>query len=149
MGTRRKFLKDCSAITVMAMAAPIGVCAAPNLPVRQKSPEALSCSAFAAQRNTHFQICGPNGVVTVKLDEVRIAPEPPPQPGKRPLPDAGNEKFSLIFSGARREMLEQETYVFEHETLGRMSLFIVPVFTRHPEKIDYEAVFNRPRANQT
>ncbi len=134
----------------MAMVAPIGVCADTNFPTPpRKSLEDLNCAAFAAQQNTIFRICAaPNRVVTVKLDEVRVAQEPPPRPGKPPLPDAGNEKFSLIFSGTRGDLLEQETYVFEHEILGRMSFFIVPVFTRNPEKIDYEAVINRARGGR-
>lgn len=74
-----------------------------------------------------------------------MRPEKPLKPGRRPPPDAANERFSLIFSGSKDELLEQNTYPCEHQALGRFDIFIVPIFRRNPAKMDYEAVVNRPR----
>lgn len=147
MSTRRKFLLDCSAITAAALVAPVEVIAQTVAPGRRcKSPGELSYSAFAEQLNTPFRIwASPTRTVTVQLAEVSLARSKLSRPGRRPPPDAAHEKFSLIFSGSRRDLLEQDSYEFEHETLGRFTFFIVPIFTRNPEKMDYEAVINRPR----
>lgn len=147
MSTRREFIIRCSTLAAAA-AVPMGVLGEMALgPRRRRALEELSCSDFAGQLNTLFRIrAGCNRPVTVRLVEVRVTPELPLRPGQRPPPDAANEKFSLIFSGSRRNLLEQETYVFEHAALGQFSFFIVPVFTRNSEKINYEAVINRPRA---
>jgi hypothetical protein len=148
MSTRREFIIRCSTLTA-GMLVPMGALAETAFrPRRQRGVEELSCSAFAGQLNTPFRIrAGCTRHVTVKLVEVRVTPEPLLSPGRRPPSDAANEKFSLIFSGSRRDLLEQEIYLFEHETLGRFSFFIVPIFTRNLDKINYEAVINRPRAN--
>jgi len=148
MSTRREFIIRCSTLTA-GMLVPMGALAETAFrPRRQRGVEELSCSAFAGQLNTPFRIrASCTRHMTVKLVEVGVTPELPLRPGQRPPPDAANEKFSLIFSGSRRDLLEQETYVFEHAALGQFSFFIVPTFTRNLEKINYEAVINRPRAN--
>jgi hypothetical protein len=118
-----------------------------TLPARpQSTAEALNFENFAAQLNTTFQIHAEEGhSILVKLGQANLRPDPPLKPGQCPPGDAGNEKFSLFFRGRRSELLEQNTYRFQHEALGRFELFIVPVFTRNAAKIDYEAVINRPR----
>jgi hypothetical protein len=148
MSTRREFIIRCSTLTA-GMLVPMGLLAETAFcPRRQRDVEQLSCSAFAGQLNTPFRIrANSTRPVTVKLVEVRVTPEPQLSPGRRPPSDAANEKFSLIFSGSRRDLLEQETYLFEHEALGQFSFFIVPIFTRNLDKINYEAVINRPRAH--
>ena len=83
-------------------------------------------------------------MITVTLTEVKMRPEKPLQPGRRPPSDAGHEKFSLFFSGSRGDLLEQNLYSVAHETLGRFDLFLVPIYTRNPAKIDYQAVVSRP-----
>ena len=49
--------------------------------------------------------------------------------------------FSLIFRGPLQPVLPQRIYALEHERLGRLEIFIVPV---GPEGggMNYEAVFN-------
>ena len=88
----------------------------------------------------------PGRVVELKLVEAALD-RPRPQHGRRPPPDAYNEKFSLIFSGPRAELLPQDVFTLEHPRLGRMDLFLVPIFTRNPQKMDYEVIFNRPHSN--
>lgn len=58
---------------------------------------------------------------------------------------AGGEAFSLLFVGPRNRYLPQRLYSFTHETLGRFSLFIVPV-GQDAATFRYEAVFNRIQA---
>ncbi len=151
MQSRRKFLSVCSAVSTAALVFPKAILAKAALPSwRQTSLEDLSCEMFAGHLNTTFWIHAPPGrSIPVNLVEVRRRPDKPLKPGQRPPGDAGNEKFSLFFSGLRRELLPQETYAFQHEALGRFDLFIVPIVTRNPLKIDYETVFNRPRKSGT
>ena len=54
------------------------------------------------------------------------------------------DTFSLLFSSPTDEDFPQATYLFEHEQIGQLPLFIVPVKT--PKGMRYEAVFNRLRA---
>src|ERR1700733_10220155 len=130
-----------------ALASPGVVVAESTAPFwKKRSLREIPCSAFASQLNTPFRIqAASGGTIKVTLAEVKVRPEKPLKPGRRPPPDAGNEKFSLVFSGSRGELLAQDTYPFEHPTLGRFDLFIVPVFTRNLAKINYEGVVNRPR----
>lgn len=50
------------------------------------------------------------------------------------------ESFRLSFDSARRTDLAQGTYHFEHESLGRFSLFLVPI---GGSGVHYEAIINR------
>jgi hypothetical protein len=58
------------------------------------------------------------------------------------------ERFSLLFHGPRSRFIAQATYAFEHPTMGRFPLFIVPLGV-DGESYQYEAIFNqraRPEA---
>lgn len=147
MQSRRKFLFAGSAVSLAALVFPEGLLAGSARPSRrQYSPEDLSCEAFARQLNTTFWIhATPARSIPVELEEVRLRPDKPLKPGQRPAGDAGNERFSLFFSGHRSQRLPQDTYTFEHEALGRFDSFIVPLLTRKAHRISYEMVFNRPR----
>jgi hypothetical protein len=48
--------------------------------------------------------------------------------------------FSLYFLGAHEPVFEQRIYTFDHDTLGRIDLFIVPV-GHDANGVLYEAVF--------
>ncbi len=52
------------------------------------------------------------------------------------------ENFFLIFEGPLEPMLNQQIYEMEHEQLGSLSLFMVPV-ARNTSGMQYEVVFNR------
>ena len=47
------------------------------------------------------------------------------------------DPFSLIFRGPQDALLQQGTYKFQHEELGELEMFLVPV--GHAE---YEVIFN-------
>jgi hypothetical protein len=54
---------------------------------------------------------------------------------------ASRQPFTLTFSAPGPGMLPQGTYAVEHETLGHLELFLVPVGS-NGESVDYEAVFS-------
>jgi hypothetical protein len=49
--------------------------------------------------------------------------------------------FSILFKGTREKLVPQQMYRVEHETLGAMDLFIVPV-REDKDGYYYEAVFS-------
>lgn len=51
------------------------------------------------------------------------------------------EPFSLVFRGAKEEVLPQRIYRLEHEALGSLDIFLVPIGP-DGEGMRYEAVFN-------
>ena len=146
VSTRRKFLLDCAALMAAGLASPAAMATAPTAPFWRKRPlQEISCSALASQVDTGFLIhTASGGTIRVTLVEMKMGQEKPLKPGRRASPDRGNEKFSLFFSGSRIDLLEQNTYTVAHESLGRFDLFLVPICTRDPDKIDYQAVINRP-----
>lgn len=54
----------------------------------------------------------------------------------------GQEQFSIIFRGPADPMLIQGIYRLEHEKMGALDLFLVPI-SRDEGGVRYEAVFNR------
>jgi hypothetical protein len=56
---------------------------------------------------------------------------------------AWEHRFSLLFRGPGEAPLKQDTYTFEHQSLGPMVMFIVPVLAREKSHQYYEAIFNR------
>ena len=149
MSTRREFIVRCSTLAAAVAAAPVGVFGGSfNLGRPFVSTGKLSFAELAAQVNTKFRVYATSTrVVELELVKASLDPKRPPH-GRRPPLDADYEKFSLIFSGLRRELLDQKILQFEHDQLGRFELAALPVFTRNPDKMNYEAVFNRPRTRR-
>jgi hypothetical protein len=144
--TRRKFLFDCSALAAVILTAPTAVLAdSTALCSKKRILDEISFCALANRVNTSFRIHAGSRTIQVVLTQVKTRREKPLKPGQRPPADAGNEKFSLVFSGAPGNSLTQDTYLISHETLGQFDLFIVPINTRTAGKSDFEAVVNRPR----
>lgn len=56
------------------------------------------------------------------------------------VPHAPRPPFSLLFHGPSDPLLPQATYRFEHETIGAMEIFIVPL-GHDDHGSAYEAVF--------
>lgn len=56
----------------------------------------------------------------------------------------GYLRFSLLFHGPADRLLPQDSYLFHHDALGELMLFIVPVVGSNAERIVYEACFTRP-----
>jgi hypothetical protein len=56
------------------------------------------------------------------------------------------EQFSLIFYNAAGVHVQQAIYDMQHEKLGTISLFLVPLGPHEGVGMDYQAVFNRIRS---
>ena len=100
-------------------------------------------SAFASNIGTPFWV-PLDPVAAIALELVEATPTARANLAATSAPDAGNEKFSLVFRGLPSQALEQDTYLFEHGRIGRFEMFIVPVGASADGYVYYEAVFNRP-----
>jgi hypothetical protein len=58
--------------------------------------------------------------------------------------DKGIQQFSLFFHGPADRVLPQGTYEIQHDALGSLALFIVPIVGSNHERIVYQACFTRP-----
>jgi hypothetical protein len=93
--------------------------------------ETLTKEAFAENLNTKFRIPRESSrAAELELIEVVEARSTPRQ-----------QQFSIFFRGPLEYLLQQGTYHMEHEKMGAIDLFIVPV-SKEPEGFRYEAVFN-------
>jgi hypothetical protein len=60
---------------------------------------------------------------------------------KEPNSEWGDRRpFSLLFQGPKAPMLHQQVYTLEHEAMGQLGLFLVPLGT-DKTGARYEAVF--------
>jgi hypothetical protein len=140
MATRRKFIRDCSALAASAALVPMSVLAAPQK-WREVALEDVAFEALAAEVNGRFQLRTANGdTQALEMTEARLSPES----HSRSAGDGGNEKFSLLFRGGASQPLGQNTYTFEHAGIGRFEMFLVPIGCADGAHCYYEAVFNRP-----
>ena len=93
----------------------------------------------------HYENFGPhvNSTFSLKLGEttVDLALTEATRQMVRPFPGMMREPFSLIFRSSSQVVLPQRIYPLEHDGMGKLEIFIVPV-AREPQGIVYEAVFN-------
>ena len=94
--------------------------------------ERVEKAAFAENISTKFLLRTDDGnAVELELTKIReIESEP------------GHEQFALIFSGPGTIYVPQRTYQLEHERMGAITLFLVPI-GKDENGFIYEAVFNR------
>lgn len=98
--------------------------------------EKLGRADFAEHLNTVFRAeAGPSEVFELELTDVKA--------GDAWGADERQERFSLIFNGPADRLYPQRMYPLEHDRLGRLNLFIVPVGRAQDGRFLYEAVFNR------
>ena len=142
MTSRREFLVQCSAVTIVAtVPAGLGVCS--PLRLREVPLDQIGFNTFSRLVGTQFHVYHDVTPVRLELIEATVGEGFPTRRGARKKqPDA----FSLIFRGEKNLPLEQDTYPFAHKQIGKFVMFIVPVWdlaavtgSRY-----YEAVFNRP-----
>ena len=94
--------------------------------------ERLEKAAFAENLNTKFLLRTDDGnAIELELTEIREVESGP-----------GHEQFALVFDGPGAIYLPQRIYPLEHERMGEISLFLVPI-GRGENGFTYEAVFNR------
>lgn len=53
------------------------------------------------------------------------------------------QQFSLYFHGPPAALLTQGIYLLDHDVIGTLALFLVPILGSNQERIVYEACFNR------
>ena len=96
--------------------------------------EELKEEVFAQHLNTTFYI--PFDDKRVELELVKVA-------GDKSSMDKikGMERFALYFQGPVDLYLPQHTYRMEHDALGQLDIFIVPVGVKD-KRYQYEAVFS-------
>ena len=93
--------------------------------------ELLTKEAFAENLNTKFRIpLEPSKTAEIELVEVIETMRTPER-----------QQFSVFFRGPLEFFLPQGTYHMEHEKMGTVSLFMVPI-AREQDSFRYEAVFN-------
>jgi hypothetical protein len=94
----------------------------------------LTASHFQRFKGSSFRLRA-DDVVDVELlevDEVGAGSGAPPQTARAP--------FSIVFRGPRDPVLPQRIYRLEHDELGTVDLFLVPI-GRDDAGVRYEAVF--------
>ncbi|MDT7687353.1 MAG: hypothetical protein QOE46_112 [Acidobacteriota bacterium] len=98
-------------------------------------PEILTQEAFTQHLNTKFRVrLGEDSATVLELEEVKPFPT---------LPHSRSdvERFSLYFNGPGDIYLPQKIYRLEHEQMGELDIFLVPI--EHDERgYRYEAVFS-------
>jgi hypothetical protein len=146
MGSRRKFIFDCSTAIAAFSLLPMGSFGISAISGGScQSLDQMSYSVLTAQINTLFRVrLSAFQAVELKLLKAPLAPQTPITLGRRLPGDAGCEKFSLIFSGPKDEMIGSAIHQFEHEQLGRFEMFIGRIGMPEADSVRYEAGFNRP-----
>src|SRR5687768_14520216 len=92
---------------------------------------------FAGVTGTSFVLKAAERTVNINLVEVTALKERP-----------GLRSFSILFRVPKGFVVEQGLYDLEHESLGALQLFLVPV-AETPEGIELEAVFNFVREDES
>jgi hypothetical protein len=88
--------------------------------------------AFAKNLNTKFQVVTDDAdQVELELDEVSELKQ-----------HKTHDQFAVVFRGPLNRFLGQGMHTLEHDKLGQLDLFIVPI-RQDSEGYYYEAIFNR------
>jgi len=142
MTSRRKFILQCSAVATLATV-PAGAGGSSPWRLRDVSLDRLGFGTFSRLVGSQFYVYPTLTPIKLELVEARAGRGQAFRQRARGLEP---EEFSLIFRGARDQPLEQDTYPFAHEQIGRFVMFIVPVWAPDAVRSSrcYEAVFNRP-----
>lgn len=98
--------------------------------------ESPTIATFAPHVNeTYRAVVGPGAAVELELIEARALARSSPGQDRGP--------FSLIFRGPPGDHLPQAIYRLEHEALGALDIFLVPLGPEgDPKGHHYQAIFN-------
>jgi hypothetical protein len=93
--------------------------------------ESLTADTFAPLQNDRFRL-SPGDAPDFEVELIQVA--------KAGYEGAGRAQFSLLFRGGPDQPLPQRIYRVEHDDLGALDLFLVPL---GPDDVGqrYEAVF--------
>jgi hypothetical protein len=94
----------------------------------------LTFESFSPHLNSTFAIGLGESSVELTLTQATKQPV-------RPFPGMMREPFSLIFRSGLPVVLPQRLYPLQHEALGKLDIFIVPI-GRDLQGTVYQAVFN-------
>lgn len=134
--SRREFLKR-GTLVALAAGVPLGLSAkASGMATATATAAGLNMAAFKSQLGTTFTFNDDASKVNVTLVDVTSF-------ASRKQSAAGKEGFSLRFRGPQETVLQQNTYLIEHDELGLFSFLVVPIGTRDKRAPYYEAVINR------
>lgn len=98
-------------------------------------PDNQTEEAFTRQLKTKFNVrLSEEQTLELELEEVQPFPTLPHSRGDM-------ERFSLYFRGPNHLLLPQRIYRIEHEQMGELDIFLVPV-GQGPSGFLYEAVFS-------
>jgi Domain of unknown function (DUF6916) len=90
---------------------------------------------FADKRGEVFVVSEPPvPAIPLTLTEAALLPTRYAPPGARP-------PFSLIFLGKDPRVLPQKLYRLEHDGMGIMTIFLVPI-AKDAQGVSYQATFN-------
>jgi len=99
--------------------------------------ENLTAATFSEILNTKFRLhLSESDLLELELFNVEDLSSSPRQ-----------ERFSILFRGPLDPAIWQGMYKMEHEQLGTLDLFIVPI-AKEEDGMVYEAVFNRIKKQQ-
>jgi hypothetical protein len=107
-----------------------------------RSLQTLTAGDFRPHQGTRFRLTGGSPPGSVETELVEVTEHGTSAPGSFRAP------FSVLFHGPLEPVLPQGIYRLEHEQLGTLELFIVPVGPDEPRvpgqaptAMRYEAVF--------
>lgn len=92
----------------------------------------LTIETFERHLNDSFRLAQGNESVAVTLIDAKALGSPEPAAPRR--------SFSLLFRGPGEPVLPQQVYRLEHDSLGAMEIFVVPVGP-DTEGMRYEVIF--------
>ena len=98
-------------------------------------PASLTEEEFSQHLNTKFRVqLGNEPHIDLELVEVKGYLT---KPGEQ----TGMERFSAYFKGPSEPYLAQNTYLLQHDRMGKFEIFLVPI-ARDEQSVRYEAVYN-------
>ena len=102
-------------------------------------PATLTEQEFSKHLKTNFRVNSENPF-ELQLTEVKGYAKENEQ--------SGMERFSIFFLGPENRFLPQGVYSLEHERMGALEIFLVPI-ARGEGSLHYEAVFNYFKQQET
>ena len=92
----------------------------------------LTLDSFSPHVGTVFVLRDADGDLSLTLAAADALPAPPGDRGRAP--------FSLEFDGPHEPVHPQDTVALEHEAMGHLEIFIVPI-AQDADHTRYQAVF--------